>query len=765
MAPLSIMQKSIPNFHVLLFIVSLLIIDFLPYFNSMEIINPQFLYLSAINIVIGLYFYFNSDRISSNTISLFKKCYVLKIYATFLFLCGLSFIAAKNISLVATKFTEILIVFCLFINLTIVLKNKLELLYKIVFIVCISAFLQSWQELCHFVIIPKNASIIQLLNSMKGNTGNINILAASLTIKVPFLLLGITHFTGLKKWFLLITLFCVTSVIFLTGARTPLINLTLIFLVYFVYLLRENSFQKSGFTKSLLLIVPVLIAILFASTIFEKSKDTGRYVSIENRVKQINTEDASAQARLTFWGNALKISKKKPVLGIGLGNYQIESIPYERLTANDFNASLHAHNDFLEICADTGIINGLIYLSLFIFIFIVNAKKAVKSKHTETRAIALLTLLLVIVHGIDSFFNFPMYRPTMQIFFALMLALTVVNLESVENENLNTNANSNRYLFIVLIVVALIASYSAFLINKASRLEYLIIADDINFKEKGVLTGDEVINKIPKYPNVFNTSESFYEYAGIYYIREKNYEKALNCFSKASKINPYFGRIEFYKYVICNQKNNSDSAYVYIKQAFYLRPRNLNLYKSSTSAAAIRQDTIEILKEHRLCSEYRKIPEVWSIAAENLQRANFKVKSLTKFINQGLKEYPKDSTLLKQRSNFIIADYINKAQNYIDQSKLDKALQTYQEALKIDPANIYVLQNIGFYYLNLEQTNQAIHYFTEALKSPGLTSGKTEFYLAMCYMKDNDKANACKYLNIARTKNYSEAKLLDRYCK
>jgi O-antigen ligase/Tfp pilus assembly protein PilF len=758
-------KNVIPNFVVLIFIVSLLVIDFFPYFKSMEIINPQFLYLSIVNLLIGIYFYFNSDHIAENTISILKKSYVLKIYAVFLFLCGLSFVVAKNTSLFLTRFTEILIVFCLFINLSILLKNKLNLLYNIVFIVCISAFFQSWQQLYHFLILPKNGSILEFLSTMKGNTGNINILAASLTIKVPFLLLGITHFHSLKKWFLVIALFTVTSIIFLTGARTALINLFLIYLVYTIYLLKEHSFNRACFTKILFLIIPVLIAILFANTIFEKSKDKLRFVSLEDRIATINSEDASANARLIYWGNALKLSQTSPALGIGLGNYQIESIPYERTTSNGYVVSLHAHNDFLEICAETGIVNSLIYLLLFIFIFVANVKKALKPNNSETKTIAILTLLLVIIYGIDSIFNFPMYRPTMQIFFSLLLALTLVNSSDLNNK-LTAGASTSKILYPILITVAVVTSYSAFLIYKASNLEYLIKTDDIDMNQKGVLTGDEVIDRMPKYPNIFNTSQSFYEYAGIYYIREKNYEKALQCFSKASKINPYLGRINFYKNIICQQKGNTDSAYIYMKQAFYLRPRHLEIYKLATQSAGIRRDTLEILKEHKLFSKYQEIPEAWDIASQSLQMANFNHKSLTNFINLGLKKHPNDSILLKQRNNFVIAEFIMKGQNYVSQSKFDKALQTYNKALKLDPENIYVMQNIGFYYYNLNQPKQAIPFLLKALKYKGLEDGKTEFYLAVSYLNVNDKENACRYFNLSKEKGFANAQQqLNQNCK
>ncbi len=117
-------KKKISNFVTLSFIVSLLIIDFLPYFKSLEIINPQFLYLSVINLILGIYFYFNTNVLSNTVFSLLKRSYIFRLYLAFIFLCGISLFSATNSSLVFTKFTEIAIVFCLFINLTILLKDN-----------------------------------------------------------------------------------------------------------------------------------------------------------------------------------------------------------------------------------------------------------------------------------------------------------------------------------------------------------------------------------------------------------------------------------------------------------------------------------------------------------------------------------------------------------------------------------------------------------------------------------------------------------------
>lgn len=780
-------KAGFPDFLVLVFVISILVIDFLPYFKSMEIINPQFLYLSILNVIIGVYFYFNTSLISYTLFPLLKQSYVTKLYVAFIFFCAVSIFSAKNISLVLTKFTEILIVLCLFINLCVLLKGKLNLLYKIAFIVSIAAFIQSWQQLYNFIIIPKHASVLNLLGEMKGNTGNINILAASLTVKVPFIIFGISHFKNYKKLLLLAALFSATSVIFLTAARTSLLNLFLIFSAYSIFLFREFSFKKSTIIKILYIIIPVAISFIFSNSIFEKSKDKERYTSLENRIEKISTNDASSQARLVYWNNALKISRKNPVTGIGLGNYRIESIPYELTTSDDSIVSLHTHNDFLEIMAETGILNSLIYLSLFIFILIINLRNILKSTSKKIRSTAILTLMILIVYGVDSFFNFPMYRPTMQIFFSLLLALTVLNNAEKQADQDAIDTSSFKSAFLTVIVIAIITSYSAYIIYKASNLEYLIVSDDISMNDKGLLNGDEVLQKMPMYPNVFQSSESFYEYAGIYYVREKKYDKALKCFSKAKIINGYSGRIEFYKQVISKNKGNIDSAYIYAKQAFYLRPRNYDLFKTAITYAITKKDTLEILKQHKLFSQYRPMSETWNTVSNGLKSAGYSNKNLLAIVESGLKKFPEDTILLKKKkllliSNYnensnsekilkhkndlLIADYITEGQKFEEQKKMDKALESYEKALKIDSKNIYACQNIGFYYLKTAKSKKAINYLLNALKYPGLNDGKTEYFLAICYLEVGDKTNACKYLNRSKGKNYSNAQpLIVNVCK
>lgn len=747
---------SIPVFIALTVISSLFVIDFLPHSSTIDILYSQFFFLSLVNFLTAIYLY-NKRKSISNICVIFKKSYLFWSYLTFILLSGLSFVATKNSSLVIEKIIELVIALCLFINLTILLKNRLYLLPQIVLIISISAFLQSSIELYYLKQKANQTSLLTALGFMAERAGNINILATSLAIKVPFLLIGITRFSGFKKVFLFLTLLSLITTLFLTGSRTAIISIFIVYVIYTFYYFKTNSLNRSSLSISVTFFIPLILSFFIANSIFKKTDYNSRYVSINDRLRQINNEDASVNTRLLFWNNTIQIVKKNPVLGVGLGNYKIESIPYEKTQMNDSTISLHSHNDFLEITAETGILNGLLYISIFVFIFFINIKRLLKSNEIETNTIAVLVLMIATVYVLDSLLNFPMFRPTMLLFLCLILTLTLANTTNKEHFEFYSE---NKMLYLGQIFICFITIYFAFLGYRASNLEYLIQKDITNSFSNSALTGEELIAKLPKYKNTLSTAESFYEHAGIYLINEKKYGQALKYLSKADKINPHFGRIFFYKMIIANATGNRDSAYIYAKKAFYLRPRNLNFYKMSTQFARVKNDTLEILKEHSIFVEYRKIPQAWEIAAEELQKAHYSNKKTLDFIISGLKEFPTDSILLQQKRNISTAERIKEGQSFLNKKQPSKALAIYKKALNEDPHNVDIMQNIAFYYYNFGDYRQSLKFFLNALELREFKSGRTEFFIGNCYLKINDNINACKYFTISKTKKFSDAEQL-----
>jgi hypothetical protein len=109
------------EFITLFFISCFILIDFLPQFRSIEIIGPQYIYLSFLNIIIGIYFYKNPEQISIDLIQILKKNYLIKAYLIFLLLSSASIFIAQNISLGIYSISRLFIGLCTLLNLSILL--------------------------------------------------------------------------------------------------------------------------------------------------------------------------------------------------------------------------------------------------------------------------------------------------------------------------------------------------------------------------------------------------------------------------------------------------------------------------------------------------------------------------------------------------------------------------------------------------------------------------------------------------------------------
>lgn len=741
---------------VVLFVVALFLIDFLPHSHTEDIIYPQYLYLAGLNFIMATYIAIRARYINKDLLNTLKRSPIFWLFSIFVVLCGLSFVTAVNKTLVVEKLADLIIAFCLLINFTFLLWKRFHLIPKIILIVCIVAFLQSAIDLYHFKRNFDKISIDVALTELGVSTGNINILAASLTVKIPFILLGFSHYLKKIRVFLFITLIMVTAVVLLTAARAAIISTILVYILFVVYNIKINSFGKSAIVKTLPLVIPLLIAVTISSLILKEVTNNERYVSITSRLGQVNTKDASANARLVLWRNTFELAKTKPLTGVGLGNYKIESIPYEKTQNDESSVSQHTHNDFLEIASETGFLNSIVYVSFFIAIFIVNGKRFFKSKDIEIQSLAILTIMTTVVYGVDSFFNFPMFKATMMIFLCLIIIFTLINVNSRSGYSKQIK---NKYYTLVAIV-SVITVYFAFLGYKASNLEYQIKKDESKSFKNAILTGDNLIKSIPPFKNTLSRGEAFYEYAGIYYYYENKLDLALKYLSKADKINPYLGRVSLYKMRIALKKGNLDSAFVYSKNAFYMRPRNLNFYTLSIQMARGKKDTLEILKQHKTFTKYRNIPLAWKLAADELKNTKYSTKSLLNFINKGIMQFPGDATLLKTKNEIIANKNLDKAQLFLDHKNKTKALEYYLEALKNDPSNADIMQYLAFYYYNENKCNQALSYFLKALNIREFTGGRTEFFVGNCYLKLNDKANALKYLNLSKDKGYAPSKEL-----
>jgi O-antigen ligase len=161
-----------------------------------------------------------------------------------------------------------------------------------------------------------------------------------------------------------------------------------------------------------------------------------------DRVAQTNVVSKDLQAETFFrsrgwiWQDTLEMFRANPIVGVGLGAYETAYPIYSR---DDGAATLgtsyvidRAHNDYLQILADTGVIGGALALWFIISLFQAMFRGS-KSKDPMLQAVGLgggAGIFGLLTH---SLFDFNLQLPSNALLF-LLLAAAVSYTSAVERE-------------------------------------------------------------------------------------------------------------------------------------------------------------------------------------------------------------------------------------------------------------------------------------------------------------------------------------------
>lgn len=149
----------------------------------------------------------------------------------------------------------------------------------------------------------------------------------------------------------------------------------------------------------------------------------GGEFSINRFIDSVNTDDPTT-GRAHFWSVTLNIIKAYPYLGTGLGAYGVIYTQYD--SRNGLFRLEQAHNDYLQVLSDGGIVGGALALGFVVLLFYKAIMRA-KSKDDFRRGVALAALsgcFGVLVH---SFFDFTLHTTSNALLFLVLAALATLN--------------------------------------------------------------------------------------------------------------------------------------------------------------------------------------------------------------------------------------------------------------------------------------------------------------------------------------------------
>lgn len=260
-----------------------------------------------------------------------------------------------------------------------------------------------------------------------GIEGNKNITSASILVKIPFVFMLFDYSKNrLVQLFALIILFlAILNVLFLSARASYLaLLIVLLILIIFKYQ-RENKIINLNFFKShkYLLIIPFICYSIYTFSLPEDSK-----ISVDKRYSSIvfNENDNSINQRLRYYSQAINYAIENPFMGAGIGNWKIISIKLDGKNITSYVVPNVLHNDFLEILGETNLMGMISYLFFFLsMLYVLFRRKLIDNDFP------IYVGLSILIYLIDSTFNFPLYRASMQVnLLIIFLFVLLINYNS-----------------------------------------------------------------------------------------------------------------------------------------------------------------------------------------------------------------------------------------------------------------------------------------------------------------------------------------------
>jgi O-antigen ligase len=143
-----------------------------------------------------------------------------------------------------------------------------------------------------------------------------------------------------------------------------------------------------------------------------------------SRVAGTVYSDDPTTGRAHFWRGTLGIIQDHPVLGTGLGSFGAVYPRYD--TGNGTYRLEQAHNDYLQVLSDAGVVGGALGL-LFVGLLFWTALRRMQSPDRFRRGVALGALGGCAGALVHSFFDFTLHTTANALLFLLLAALATVN--------------------------------------------------------------------------------------------------------------------------------------------------------------------------------------------------------------------------------------------------------------------------------------------------------------------------------------------------
>ena len=663
---ISFSSLSGANYASLILLALYVLVDFIPRGESIDFNGPQWLYLSIVNLFAVIYLFTANQGKISEVNQQFRGSLAQvpsRMFTIFCILSGLSFFVAFNKNEFVVCYARCIIAFIAFANTATLLTQTRRVLPFLAQIVSLILFYNVFQALQIFFNDVGEMGFDGAVLNMKGVTGNKNIFASAIVVKIPFTLYCIYEGRKWKRILNLVILLLALYAIALANARSSYVGIIfelIVFIAFCVYEFLNHQDARKMLQNVSLFLIPIVLALMLSQLTVETQRrnlvegQQSNFGTVSERISNIGFTDQGSSNRVGIWTVGMDLFKHYPLTGRGFGNWKITSQEFDQYTNDDNSMSVHAHNDFVEAFGESGILGGIVYLLVFFLLPFYSLKNIFSSSiDTQEKIPLLLSLIGLAGYFTDAFLNFPMERATMQTYFVILYGLNAAEnfrLSRMRTEQATNTVSSNRLrwilpLFLLLTVATVYITYQ----TNQSMIVQSAMFEDVNADVVSKKTTD-INDQLPSLTNVTMWGLPLSLMKARYLLNEKRIDEGIAMFENVKKENPYMYYAEFIKGRWYYENGYFDSAYKYGVIAFENRPRNVAYFGLLAFVCANKNDSGRLFRNFNLIRKYRNdegMARGWNNYLYALTVMKYPDTYTVKVADSALALYPKDSVTIK----------------------------------------------------------------------------------------------------------------------
>lgn len=516
-----------------------------------------------------------------------------------------------------------------------------------------------------------------------GLFGNVNYFAEyliiPLTIAIPLFFVSKNK---MKKLLLIIGILAMGTSLILTFTRGSYLSFgtSLIFMFFLFIFSRGKTFIKDN--KKLFIII--FLAIILIISLFVIPNPLNKPGTIISKIKDRTsvtqlTQSYSIKRRIATWKFTILMIKDHPLLGSGIGTYKYNTLKYqaeffeqgENRALYPYGFADRAHNEYLQLWAEMGMIGLGIFIWLMVCYFNYGIKILNKIKNHYKQAILIGLMGSIAAVLVDGIFGFPLHLAATIVLFWIAIGFT---------DAIGTGNKNN--------ILTIKTTKKIFNQDEDGKVDKSIKTQEKNIVKTKDIKKTAYILKLPLYISILSLAiflcltlfrpfmAQVYQFYAYKEIKNENFDEAIKIDEKALKWDPYLGEVYYDIGKILEIKKFYGVSLEYFeKAAKYIDHPDLPqdfaliyLKKGQLDKAAIKLKQAISYQEN----EKSMLPLYAELGNTYLQLKRYKPAEIV------LKD------ALKIDPDFINAHY-GLAGAYLNQNKIEEALVELQKVIELAP--------------------------------------------------------------------------------